>query len=309
MGISKGLVIGAAIVVCIAGGVFATQQAANSKVKKELDLSIADVAEYVSIEYDDVSTSLLSKSVSIKNLKIAEKDSSKTLQISELSVSNWKVGSKAQTDLCVDMNGIDIPLAELYAEAPEMKKLGYGDIVNGNVSWCYKYDLKGGTLALNGLEMSIDKVGAVSFSIVLSNLDLGIDITGKTDDEVLEEAVKQFEVNPMMALGMLTKIALTSAEIKYIDAGVVPKWLDMIEANEQVTRKEMRAKLSRELEQNMGGTEKRTVQARKSLMNFFDNPNVIRVIIAPKKPVSIMSLQALRTPDDIMDRLDLRVLN
>ncbi|MGB3787225.1 MAG: hypothetical protein WA949_04385, partial [Phormidesmis sp.] len=110
-----------AIALVIGGKVLASRAAA-----KELDKAIADVSEYVDVDYRKVDVSLLGRGTTVKDVVITPVASGNAIRVDEMTLYKYEDENEIPTYLNMAVKGIALDATTLGENAEMFSELGYG---------------------------------------------------------------------------------------------------------------------------------------------------------------------------------------
>ncbi len=215
----------------------------------------------------------------------------------------------------VTISNIWADLSTVGEEEPEagavIEALGLTNI-NGNISQSMVWTMADGHLIIDEGLMDFDNIGA---------LNVTFDVTGFTLD-VLDKlyAMQASELDPtseeaqaqqmMMGMEMAQALSIVGASVRYDDAGIAGKLLDMFAAEAGVERAQFVEMLKTMVPSMVGeaGIPALTDLVVPQVNAFLDDPQSFEVRVAPPSPTSLLVLAAAAAnPASLITALGLTV--
>lgn len=198
-----------------------------------------------------------------------------------------------------DVTGIWADLTSMAEEDPQagpvIEALGLSEI-NGDISQVSSWSMADGHLVIDEFKFDFADVGA---------LDIKADISGFTP-AVLDKiyAMQNSDLDPtseeaqaqqmMVGMEMLQALTLTSASIRYDDASLAGKLLDMFAAQSGADRAQFVEGLKAMAPQMIGqaGIPALTDLAVPAINAFLDDPQSLEIAVKPATPTTLLVLSA-----------------
>ena len=215
----------------------------------------------------------------------------------------------------VIISNIWADLSTVGEEEPEagavIEALGLTTI-SGNISQSMVWTMADGHLVVDEGKMDFDNIGA---------LDVTFDITGFTLD-VLDKlyALQASDVDPtseegqaqqmMLGMEMAQALSIVGANVRYDDAGLAGKLLDMFAAQAGVDRAQFVESIKPTLPALVGqaGIPALTEMVVPAVNTFLDDPQSFEVTVAPPSPTSMLVLAAAAAnPAGLLTAMGLKV--
>ncbi len=215
----------------------------------------------------------------------------------------------------VAISNIWADLSTVGEEEPEagavIEALGLTNI-SGNITQSMVWTMADGHLVVDEGKMDFDNIGA---------LNITFDVTGFTLD-VLDKlyALQASDVDPtseegqaqqmMMGMEMAQALSIVGATVRYDDAGLAPKLLDMFAAQSGVDRAQFVESIKPMVPAMVGqaGIPALTEMVVPAVNAFLDNPQSFEVKVAPPSPTSLLVLAAAgANPAGLISALGLAV--
>jgi hypothetical protein len=224
-------------------------------------------------------------------------------------------GDLEQIDTTFTIDNIVADLSTVGEEQPEagavIEALGLTNL-SGNISQTATWTLGDGRLVMDEFLLDFADVGA---------LNIKMDLTGFTGD-VLDKmyAMQSADIDPtteegqaqqmMMGMEMAQALSVVSASIRYDDAGLAPKLLDMFAAQSGVERAQFVEAIKPSIPAmiNEAGVPALTDLVVPAVNAFLDDPQSFEIAVAPPSPTSFLVLAAAAAnPAGLIQALGLTV--
>lgn len=168
--------------------------------------------------------------------------------------------------------------------------------INGNITQSMTWTMDDGRLTVDESLIDFDNIGA---------LNVTFDITGFTLD-ILDQiyAMQSSSLDPMseeaqaqqmiMGMEMARALSIVGASVRYDDAGLAGKLLDMFAAQSGADRAQFVQSIKATLPAMVGqaGAPALTAMVVPALEAFLDDPQSVEVVLAPPSPTSFLVLAA-----------------
>jgi hypothetical protein len=210
---------------------------------------------------------------------------------------------------------IEADLSTVGEEEPEagavIEALGLTSI-KGNVSQSGTWTMADGRLTLDESLLDFENVGA---------LNITLDITGFTP-AVLDKiyAMNSSDIDPtteegqaqqmMMGMELAQALSISDATVRYDDAGLVPKLLDMFAAQSGVERAAFVESIKPVVPAMVGemGVPQLTDLVVPAANAFLDDPQSLEIAVSPSSPTSFLVLAAAASnPASLIQALGLTI--
>ncbi len=277
-----GVGMGAVIALFLGGKAVASHIAA-----KEVDKAIADVAEYVEVDYQKVDQSLIGRGTTVKGVVITPVGSSDPIKVDKVVLYDFDQKNDIPTRLDFALKGISIDLATLNENGASLAELGYEGDLSGDFATEYEYTADEKIIRLKKIELGAEDVGTFEIDLELANVIL--------DDD----AIANF---PFSLLGA----ELQNGKITYSDDSFIERVIETGAAEEGITVDEAKQSLIASLEE--GATEGALpAEFVAEMKEFIDDPDSFSLTLAPDQPVPFISFTQLNTPGDFIKLLNARL--
>ena len=276
-----GVGIGSVIVLFLGGKAVASHIAA-----KQVDKAIADVAEYVEIDYRKVDQSLIGRGTTVKGVVITPVGSSDPIKVDEVVLYDFDRKNDIPTRLDFALKGISLDLATLNENGANLTELGYEGDLSGDFATEYEYEADEQTIRLKKIELGAEDVGTFEMNLDLANVTL--------DDD----AIANF---PFSLLGA----AFQNGKITYDDDSFFERIIETGAAAEGITVDEAKQSLIASLEEGTGD-DALPAEFVAEMKDFINDPDSFSLTFAPDEPVPFVNLTQLSSPEDFIELLNVR---
>ena len=275
--------IGAAIIIVFA--YVGAKTYASSIAEEKIDLAIANLVNYVDVDYGNVSVDLLGFDVHVSDIVISPVSSEEKINIDEIVVFDINKESDMPFSLHIALNGIQIPIDQIEA----VKKLGYNDHMLLNADIDYEYNKNEKEIVLNKIQLGAEEVGDIALSFRLSNIDL----------------------NPKNVLALLfsyPQIILHNATIMYRDDSLIDRLIKFQAEDQGLEVAQMKDHAIAGIENAIAVEEDEfTKGVLTEIKNFVNSPEEISISIRPSKPLPFGRIMRIETPKDLITALNLKI--
>jgi len=288
---NKKKIIGGILIVVLIAVYVGLKTYAGNIAKKRVNKAIGKVANFVDVDYDNVSVDLIGLNPHINGVTISpageEREKEKIL-IDDIVVYDIDDEGKIPLYLHVGLNGINANLNSFGNDAKKLKDLGY-DNIKANIELDYKYDDKEKEFYLNALSIGAEKMGTINLAFHISNVDLNPD-------------------NIMSIMSSFPQILIHYADLSYKDASLVTRLQKKAAKENGEDVDSFINKITKEIDKEISQEkDKFTKQAMEAFKEFIKKPNKILISISPKKPVPIGRMQRVNDPKEIIKLLNVKV--
>lgn len=225
--------------------------------------------------------------------------------------------ANALTDIAstFSVNGIWADLSTVSEEDAEagavIAALGLTEI-NGNISQSMTWGMTDGHLVIDDFLFDFADIGAINFKADISGLTPAVlekiyAMDAASTDATPEEAQAQ---QMMVGMELLQALTLTGSSLRYDDAGLAPKLLDMFAAQSGADRATFVEGLKAMVPQLVGqvGIPPLTDLVVPAANAFLDDPQSIEVAVRPATPTTLLVLSAAAAnPAGLISALGLAV--
>lgn len=213
------------------------------------------------------------------------------------------------------VNGIWADLSTVSEEDAEagavIQALGLTEI-NGNISQSMTWGMTDGHLVIDDFSFDFADIGAINFKADISGLTPAVlekiyaMDTASTGSTPEEQQAQQM----MVGMELLQALTLTGSSLRYDDAGLAPKLLDMFAAQSGADRATFVEGLKAMVPQLVGqaGIPALTDLVTPAANAFLDDPKSIEVAVRPATPTTLLVLSAAAAnPAGLISALGLAV--
>ena len=230
----------------------------------------------------------------ITGIKIAESGTSAAITIADVDMKVQIDDKGVPTDLDLAMDSFYIP-SEVFQAEPEMgamlKQLGYDDLTM-NIAVSGSYITDGDKLDLRNFTLDLTDVG---------KLQIGAKIAGVSMTEFADKGPDAIGPDSI----------LESLSLRFDNAGIVEKGLDMQAQQMGVSREDMVTQLTGALPLMLNALQNPAFQEQvaSAATTFLNDPKSIEVSASPANPVSFQEIMgaAMMNPGQISDLLSLQI--
>lgn len=278
--------LGVGIVGAIAlviGGKFWLSQAAA----KEVDKAIADVSDYVDVDYRKVDVSLLGRGTTLKDVVVTPVASGNALRVNEMTLYRYEDEDKVPTYLNMAIRGIELDQSALGENAEMFSELGYGKEISANIVTEYEYEADDRTVELKQLRLGADQVGDMEMTLELGNIVL--------DQSTLNSL-------PFSLFGA----QFEDAKITYEDDSFVKRLFETTAAAEGISVEEAKAEAIAGLESEVANGDTLSPEFIEEMKDFINNPDSFSITFAPEEPVPLSAFITIGGPEDLVELLNVQ---
>ena len=255
---------------------------------KELDKAIADVSEYVDVDYRKVEVSLLGRGTTVKDVVITPVASGNAIRVNEMTLYKYEDQDEIPTYLNMAVRGIELDQTALGENAEMFSDLGYGKELLANFATEYRYEADDRTVELKRLKLGADKVGDMEMTLELGNITL---------DQATMNAL------PFSLFGA----QFEGAKITYEDSSFIERLFETTAKEEGVSVKEVKEEAIAGLEEEIASSENPlSPEFVKEMKDFINDPDSFSITFDPEQPVPMSALITIGGPEDLVELLNVR---
>jgi hypothetical protein len=278
-------IIGIGATIIIGFAYVGTKMYASSIAEEKLDIAIANLVNYVDVDYRNVSVDLLGFDVHVSGIVVSAINSEDKINIDEIVIFDFDKESDIPFFLHIALNGIQIPIDQIEA----VKKLGYDDYMLLNADIEYDYNKNEKEIVLNRIQVGADGVGDIEISLRLSNIDL----------------------NPENILAFLftyPQIMLHNATIMYRDDSFIERLMKLQAETQDRNVTEMKDDIITIIEHTIEEEEDDfTKKVLTEIRKFVDSPEQFSISIEPIKPLPLGRIMRTKNPKDLIRILNIKI--
>ena len=281
----KSQIIGIGAAIIIGCAYVGTKMYASSIAEEKIDIAIANLVNYVDVDYQNVSVDLLGFAVHISDIVVSPTKSEDKIHIDEIVIFDVDKDSDVPFFLHIALNGIQIPIDQIEA----VKNLGYNDYMLLNADIEYDYNATAKEIVLNRLQVGADGVGDIEISLRLSNIDL----------------------NPENVLAFLLtypQIILHNGTMMYRDDSFIERLMRLQAETQDRDVTQMKDGMIIVIEHAIEEEEDEfTKQALTEIRNFVNAPEKLLISIEPIKPLPLGRLMRTQNPKELIKLLNIKI--
>jgi len=277
-----GVGIGGVVALFLGGNAIASRIAA-----KQVDQAIADVSEFVEIDYRKVDQSLLGRGTTVKDVVITPVLSGDSIAVDEVVLYDFKQKNDVPTYMKFAVNGLS--LTEESMETSELfTDLGYEGEVAANFETEYEYEEDGQMMRLKKFEVGAKNVGDIEMNFQFSNISLD------------EEAIASL---PFSLFGA----EFHNARISYKDDSFIERVFETTAAAEGISVEEAKESAIADLEADFQTGESGLPEEFVSEMKaFIQDPDRFTITFSPDEPVPMSSFLGVEGPEAVIELLNVK---
>ena len=277
----------ALIIIAIVAFKMITSNMINAKIDKILGNAKG------SISYGDTSMDLFGFDVHIHDIKL-NIPNQKPLLVDEMIVKSLDTENAVPRYMNIKLKGVQSDLAMLRSNPALAAKLDILNLkdVNSNLIINYAFDKDQKMIDVKELTLKVQDAGMISYKTKLYNI------------VAMEYFPMQINLAPQT-------IKFGDTSLHYEDNSFMEHWTNMKaqDANQSVAiyKDERLKKMQTDL--NTAKTNSQSYEALldEALITFIKDPKSFDFAIAPKEPVSLMTLGPIQSRDDVLKTLNLKV--
>ena len=262
-----------------------TKMYASSIAEEKIDIAIANLVNYVDVDYRNVSVDLLGFDVHVLDIVVSAINSKNKINIDEIVIFDVDKESDIPFFLHIALNGIQIPIDQIEA----VKKLDYNDRMLLNADIDYEYNENEKEIVLNRIQLGAEEVGDIALTFRLSNIDL----------------------NPKNVLALLfsyPQIILHNATIMYRDDSLIDRLIKFQAEDQGLEVGQLKDHAITSIENAIAVEEDEfTKNVLTEIKNFINSPEEISISITPSKPLPFGRIMRIETPKELITALNLKV--
>lgn len=284
---NKKIWIGAGVLGAIALAV-GTQVVVSQVAARELDKAIADVSDYVDIDYRKVDVSLIGRGTSVKDVVITPVASGNAIRVDKMTLYNYKDQNEIPTYLSMAIKGIALDEAALGENAEMFSELGYDKQLSVDVITEYEYEADDRKIELKQLKFGADQVGDMDVTLELGNIAL---------DQATMESF------PFSLIGA----QFEGAKITYEDDSFVERLFETTAAAEGVSVEAVKEEAIAGLEDEVADSENTlSPEFIEEMKGFIKDPDSFSITFDPEQPVPLAALMTIGGPEDLVELLNVQ---
>ncbi len=280
------------VILCLAYIIL--QKHLNAKVEKKLDHTISGIRSYADINYQEVFVDPLSRKVHIKHITITPKSSLESLNIGELIIYHCDTQQRiprllhfAIKDFKISSDNIN-----LLKLKPWFNELGYREL---SVDFDLKYSLeaKNESFVINRMVISAENAGRAEFYLKLTRVNL-IRILNASD-------------SPENLSRILPFVSVSEASLDYSDDSFALRLFKLLAGRKNKQVGYLIHDISEDIQKKTEEADDFTRQQLKALTAFINNPDKIKMIASPAKPVPAANFLWTRDLSGLINLLQIHI--
>lgn len=277
----------ALIIIAIVAFKMITSSMINAKIDKILGNAKG------SITYGDTSMDLFGFDVHIHDIKL-NIPNQKPLLVEEMVVKSLDMKNAVPRYMNIKLKGIQSDLAMLRSNPALAAKLDILNLkdVNSNLIINYAFDKDQKMIDVKELTLKVQDAGMISYKTKLYNI------------VAMEYFPMQINLAPQT-------IKFGDTSLHYEDDSFMERWTQMKaqDANQSVAayKDERLKKMQTDLNTAKTNAQSYETVLDEALITFIKDPKTFDFAITPKEPVSLMTLGSIKSRDDVLKTLNLKV--
>ncbi|WP_027183908.1 hypothetical protein [Desulfovibrio inopinatus] len=280
------LLIGVIIFLCI-------QIFMGFQIEKQMNYLFGKMANYVDINYETASYSLLSSKMTFKNLEIRYLKNNSTLYVKNLVIYDIDTTSDFPSHMDMHLAGLRLNNSKPGSIAAQIQELGYSHPIKLYIDLSYTYNKKEKDLVIERLSLGADDIGALSYSLHLGNVDMGNDS---------HNALKEY--NHFLVYSSVLSYRDDSAFNKYVEYQAIAKGISEEKVRDDIFNL---IDTSKEGSIFFNMSDEVRSEALAQVRKFINNPATISLSITPKKPISVEDWLRIKKSSQEEVRFDINV--
>ena len=263
----------------------------SSMINAKIDKMLGNAKGYVT--YGDTSMDLFGFDVHIHDIKL-NIPNQKPLIVDEMLVKSLDTENAVPKYMNIKLKGIQTDLAMLRANPLLAAKLDILNLkdVNSNITINYAFDKDQKMIDVKELTLKVQDAGMISYKTKLYNI------------VAMEYFPMQINLAPQT-------IKFGDTTLHYEDDSFMERWTHMKaeDANLSVTvyKDERLKKMQADLSTAKTNAQSYETVLDEALITFIQKPKTFDFAITPKEPVSLMTLGPIKSRDDVLKTLNLKV--
>ncbi len=300
-------------------GLFVAKSVINGKVEEKIQTYLSKSDEYADIKYGSLSVCLLSQSVTLNDVTIADKDSTKKqkIEIERMVLGGSDIDAVIPKSVSCDIYGINMGDAAYDGkEFDQLRALGY-DKPKVDCHLSFKYDESTGVIGYENISFAIEDMGEFKISMLLSNCKFDMNkveklkkLSEKSEDEIEKEVTGNLEIFDLFQDGKSYEdVTLDEISISYVDASlmerIVKQKAEEMKIEPQAFKDQMKMMLPMIIPPDMKGTI--SDDMIKSITDFIDNPKSLTISSKPETPLTILEIISEQDKEKLISKMNLKL--
>ena len=290
----KKIVIGAALMLLLAGIYIGIQYYVDRSATDLVDRALEKASAFAEIQYKDLTVDLFKRRFRLEKIRLSPKFFDDKIIIDDLTLHQGNKGSKTAENIHVQVNGIRIdPAHPGGVLKPVLRDVGYENI-RINLELNGSYDAEKQILEITHLKAGAEQVAEAELRLRLENINL--------------DQIQTVPNNLLVLLTMVSGVSIAGAELNYRDTSLLKKIYESEARRKGQTVNAYVQSLTGGIKDMLRNeTDPQTKQILNSIHDFLLAPDAISILIKPKRPVSVFSLYWAQTPSRLIKILGVEV--
>lgn len=284
---NKKLVLRVCTVLAVLGIYMGVKMVASNFAEKRVNESIAEVSDFVKIEYQRVDVDLVRFDFHLSDVLVSPIGTEEKVKVEKIVIKKLDHKSDIPAFLDVSVKGIEI--RQLKKDAMAIRELGYDDELLLNFHFNYHYDKQKKELDIKKISVGADGAGRLETRFRLGNIDLNTK-------------------NIFAILFAYPRILIHGAKVIYKDNSLVERLMKFgaRKENKDVNeyKKDMIQKIKEEIEKEKSDFNKTALNAIK---DFVEDPRELSISASPERPQPLRDVIGVDNPKDLIQLLNIRI--
>ncbi len=284
---NKKLVLRVCAVIALLGIFMGVKMVASNFAEKRVNETIAEVSDFVKIEYQRVDVDLVRFDFHLSDVLISLVGTEEKVKVAKIVIKKLDHQSDIPTFLDVAVKGIEI--RQLKKNSMTIRELGYDDGLLLNFYFNYRYDKQKKELNVKKISVGADGAGQLEIQFRLGDIDLNTR-------------------NIIAILFAYPRILIHDAKVIYKDSSLVERLMKFGARKENQDVKEYKSdllqKIKEEIEKEKNEFNKTALNAIK---NFVEDPKKLSISAAPESPQPLKGIIGVDKPKDLIQLLNIRI--
>ena len=284
---NKKLVLRVCLALAVLGIYMGVKMVVSNIAEKRVNESIAEVSDFVEIEYRRVDVDLVRFDFHLSDVLVSPIGTEEKVKVEKIVIKKLDHKSDIPAFLDVAVKGIEI--RQLKKDAMAIRDLGYEDELRLNLHFNYHYDKQKKELDVKKISVGADGAGRLETRFRFGNIDLNTK-------------------NMFAILLAYPRILIHDAKLIYIDNSLVERLMRSAARKENKDVKEYQKdliqKINEEIEIEKSDFSKTALNAIK---DFLENPRKLSISASPESPQSLKGIIDVDKPQDLIPLLNIRI--
>lgn len=284
---NKKLVLRVCAVIALLGIFMGVKMVASNFAEKRVNETIAEVSDFVKIEYQRVDVDLVRFDFHLSDVLISLVGTEEKVKVAKIVIKKLDHQSDIPTFLDVAVKGIEI--RQLKKNSMTIRELGYDDDLLLNFHFNYRYDKQKKELNVKKISVGADGAGQLEIQFRLGDIDLNTR-------------------NIIAILFAYPRILIHDVKVVYKDSSLVERLMKFGARKENQDVKEYKndllQKIKEEIEKEKNDFNKTALIAIK---NFIEDPRKLSISAAPESPQPLKGIIDVDKPKDLIQLLNIRI--